>query len=437
MRRISRLALAAVLAATGVVASAANPQLYLHLSTDHPEASYAVGEPVTWSIKLTGAKPGEPPIAPAYTVSSGKTELTNGTLNFVDGTASVTGKLDHPGVIELKVKQSTPWRSDFRCGAAVAPSAIKSTVPEPTDFDAFWKKKLEELASVPANPVLEEVADSGVPGVQLWKITLDGFRGSKIHGYLARPQSTGPLPAQLQVQYWGLYPLKKSEVVGIAAKGWLALDIMAHDLPCDGDEAFYQEAGKAGKYDVNSGAADPEKSYFLRMFLSCSRAVDYLAGRADWNKSALLVQGGSQGGFQGLAVAALNPKVTALTVFVPAGCDLAGSLEGRPNGWPGWIGSRTTGAEREARIRTAGYYDAANFAKRIRCPVLVGTGLIDGTSSPLNQFAMYNNIPAPKRVVLMPEDEHTSPHTAYKAAQAAWWKAAAAGEPLPMKEISK
>jgi cephalosporin-C deacetylase-like acetyl esterase len=168
------------------------------------------------------------------------------------------------------------------------------------------------------------------------------------------------------------------------------------------------------------------------MFLACSRAVDYLAGRSDWNKATLLVQGGSQGGFQGLATAALNPKVTALTVFVPGGCDLTGFLEGRPSGWPGWVGSRATGAEREARIATAGYYDANNFAKRIKCPVLVGTGLIDSVTSPLTQFTMFNNLTAPKRLVLMPEDEHIAPHTAYKAVQGAWWKAAAAGEPLPM-----
>ena len=439
MRRSAWLALAAVLAATGLVASAANPnpQLYLHLSTDRADASYAVGEPVTWTIKVTGVKTNEPPIAPPFSVVSGKTELTNGTLNFVDGTAKVTGKLDHPGVLEIKVKQSTPWRTGFSCGAAVGWPEIKSTVPEPADFDAFWKQKLAELAAVPVNPVLEEVADSGAPDVQLWKISMDNIRGAKIHGYLARPKGTNPLPAQLQVQYWGLYPLKKSEVVGIAKKGWLAMDIMAHDVPCDGDDAFYKEAGGTGKYNVTDGADDPDKSYFLRMFLSCSRAVDYLAGRADWNKAALLVQGGSQGGFQGLAVAALNPKVTALTVFVPGGCDLTGFLEGRPNGWPGWVGSRTTGAEREARIKTAGYYDAKNFAGRIKCPVLVGTGLLDTTASPITQFTMFNNLAAPKRLVLMPEDEHTSPHTAYKAVQSDWCKAAAAGGPLPMKENNK
>ena len=408
-----------------------NPKLYLHVSPDRADASYAVNEPVTWNIKISGLNANEPTPSPAYTVTLGKTEIAKGTVTFVDGVAKVTCQSGQPGVLRLMVNQPTPWKSGFWCCAVVGLPEIKSTVAEPADFDAFWKQKLEELAAVPMNPVLEEVADSGSPDVQLWKITMDGIRGSKIHGFLARPKGTGPLPVQLQVQYWGVYPLKKSEVVGIAKKGWIALNIMAHDLPCDRDDAFYKNPG-INTY-VNSGAEDPDKSYFLRMFLSCSRAVDYLAGRSDWNKGALLVQGGSQGGFQGLATAALNPKVTALTVFVPGGCDLTGFLEGRPSGWPGWVNSQSKGADREAKIKTAGYYDSKNFAKRIRCPVLVGTGLCDTISSPITQFTMYNNITAPKRLVIMPADEHTDGHGAYKTVQGAWCKAAAAGEPLPMK----
>lgn len=442
MKKIARLLLMLPLFAVGSLALSAetgtavakpklNPKLYLSVSPDHADGSYAVDETVTWNVRIAGLNANEPVPSPAYTVTSGKTELAKGTVTFVDGQAKVVCKSDKPGVLRLMVNQPTPWKSGFWCGAVVGLPEIKSTVAEPVDFDAFWKKKLEELAAVPMNPVLEEVADSGSPDVQLWKITLDGIRGSKIHGYLARPKGTNPLPAQLQVQYWGVYPLKKSEVVGIAKNGWLALNIMAHDLPCDREEAFYKNPG-INTY-VNSGAEDPDKSYFLRMFLSCSRAVDYLAGRNDWNKNALLVQGGSQGGFQGLATAGLNAKVTALTVFVPGGCDLTGFLEGRPSGWPGWVNSQAKGADREAKIKTAGYYDAKNFAKRIRCPVLVGTGLCDTVSSPITQFTMFNNLTASKRLVIMPADEHTDGHAAYKTVQAAWSKAAAAGEPVPLK----
>ncbi len=69
--------------------------------------------------------------------------------------------------------------------------------------------------------------------------------------------------------------------------------------------------------------------------------------------------------------AALSDGKTEITngmlSFVPGGCDLTGSLEGRPNGWPGWVGSFAKGEEREAKIKTAGYFDVKNFARRIKC----------------------------------------------------------------------
>lgn len=403
----------------------------LQISPDRPDGDYAEGESVAWTITITGLKAGEPPPTPGYVVAMEKTEIAKGNLEFVNGEAKVTCTPKQPGVAQLLVNYSAPYRPNFRCGAAVGWQKIRSTVAEPTDFDDFWKTKLGELAAVPMNPVLEEVADSGSPDVQLWKITLDGFRGTRIYGYIARPKGTDPLPAQLQVQYWGVYPLEKREVVKIAKQGWLAMNIMAHNLPCDRDAAFYKNP-EINTY-VNTGAEDREKSYFLRMFLSCSRAVDYLTGRKDWNQSALLVQGGSQGGYQGIATAALNPKVTALTVIVPGGGNLTGFLDKQPSGWPDWVYSKATGAQREAMIKTAGYYDTNHFAKRIKCPVLVGTGLIDVISKPETQFTMFNNIAAPKRMVILPADEHTSGHGKYKAVQAAWCAAAAAGDPLPMK----
>ena len=412
----------------GEAAGAGNAHA-LAITTDRPDHAYAVGEPVTWLVTLSGGQPGDPPPAPTYTVTAGTSAVASGTLRFVGGKASVSSRLDHPGILQLTVDLATPHRGEVRCGAAVAWSAITSTVPEAPDFDAFWKRKLTEVAAVPLSPALTEV-DSGSPAVQLWTITLDGYRGSHIHGYLARPRGDAPLPAQLQVQYWGVYALRKSEVVGIAAKGWLALDIMAHDLPGDQDDAFYKAADASGRFSVNKGADDPETCYFLRMFLACSRAVDYLAGRRDWNAKTLLVQGGSQGGFQALAAAGLNSKVTAVTVFVPGGCDLAGSLQGRPDGWPQWL-AYAQGAAREARIKTVAYYDAKNFAKRIHCPVLVGIGLLDTIASPLGQCAMFNNLTAPKQLVIEPTEGHIGDHAAYKAVQQAWWKTAAAGGKLP------
>jgi len=60
------------------------------------------------------------------------------------------------------------------------------------------------------------------------------------------------LPAILQVQYAGVYPLQKTWVTEKAGKGWLAMNIMAHDLPIDESPAFYeaQSAGPLKNYTM-------------------------------------------------------------------------------------------------------------------------------------------------------------------------------------------
>lgn len=413
--RSSLLAALLFIASCAITAAAG-----ITITPDRSDGCYAVGEPVTWAIKGGAADAALP-----YTVQAeGQAEVAKGKLSFVDGVAAVTARLDRPGTLLLTVRVDS--KKIVRGGAAVAWTQIKPSAPEPTDFGAFWSEKLKELAAIPANPVLEEV-ESGSPQVQLWKITMDNIRGSKIRGYLARPRGDAPAPAMLQVQYAGVYPLQKEWVVGPARDGWLALNIIAHDLPVDRDKAFYDAQNKGPLKDyLHQGGEDREKSYFLRMYLSCYRAVDYLAGRGDWNKTTLLAQGSSQGGMQSVMIAGLHPAVTAITANVPAGADQTGSLAGRAVGYPYWVKS-------EAGIKTAAYFDTVNFARRIHCPTLVGMGLIDTTCPSAGEFAMFNQINAPKRLVIMPDAAHQGPHGAYNAARKKWWDAALKGAPLPMK----
>ena len=117
------------------------------------------------------------------------------------------------------------------------------------------------------------------------------------------------------------------------------------------------------------------------MYLSCYRAAEYLTTRPDWDGKTLVVQGGSQGGMQALVTAALHPKVTAALASVPAGCDMRGPDAGRLPGWPMWYWN--VGDKDPAKVRRAReYFDVVNFAPRIKCPVLVGIGLIDEVCPP-------------------------------------------------------
>jgi cephalosporin-C deacetylase-like acetyl esterase len=152
------------------------------------------------------------------------------------------------------------------------------------------------------------------------------------------------------------------------------------------------------------------------MFLSCYRSVEYLTQRPDWNKKTLLVHGGSQGGYQTLVLAGLHPAVTAFAASVPAGCDHTGKLAKRAPGWPDWASRTWQKKDYHKMLETSRYFDAMNFAYRIKCPGIVGVGLIDTTCPPEGVLAACNRIQGPHKVILMPQAGHMGPHNAYYAA---------------------
>jgi cephalosporin-C deacetylase len=213
----------------------------------------------------------------------------------------------------------------------------------------------------------------------------------------------------------------------------LVLNISVHDQPIDESLEFYKALsnGPLKKY-TQLGCEDRESSYFLRMFLGCVRAVDYLASRPDWDGKTLLVAGQSQGGLQAMVAAALSPKVTGVLALVPAGCDTHSPRVGRSSSWPYWLSNRENDLEKVKA--TAVYFDGINFAARIHCPVLIAYGLADETSRPSGVAAAVNLIRAPKEVLILPLSDHkgkNGSHTAFRQRSAVWKKAAMGSHSLP------
>jgi cephalosporin-C deacetylase len=142
--------------------------------------------------------------------------------------------------------------------------------------------------------------------------------------------------------------------------------------------------------------------------------VEYLTKREDWNKKALVVHGGSQGGYQSIVTAGLHPAVTAFAANVPAGCDHTGKQAGRAPGWPNWA-ARLMGKDAARTLAASRYFDAMNFATRIQCPGLIGLGLIDPVCPPEGVLATVNQMKGPKKVIIMPRSDHGGDHKAYNA----------------------
>jgi len=170
---------------------------------------------------------------------------------------------------------------------------------------------------VPPNPQVA-AGESGKSGVDYWKVTLDNIRGTHVNGQIARPTKGKKFPGLLILQWAGVYPLQKGWVTDRAAEGWLALNVLPHDLPIDNPEQFYKDQynGPLKNYWM-IGNEDKDTSYYLRMYLSCVRALEYLKSRPDWDGKKLVVMGTSQGGQQTLVLAGLQPDA-GITAALPS-----------------------------------------------------------------------------------------------------------------------
>jgi cephalosporin-C deacetylase-like acetyl esterase/lysophospholipase L1-like esterase len=385
-----------ILCAFCLAAPRAVAQQPLTFTPYHANGIYDVNQKVGWTTMLPKDTPAPSGV---YTYAVRKNNfgdpIKTGTLDLAGGSATIEVTPDEPGMLFV---QLTPPAGSGRgrgmtLGAAVAPTKLQPSDPRPSDFDDFWDAKLRELAKVPVNAVLTP-GESGKAGVEFATFKLDSL-GSNVQGYFAKPARDGKFPAIVLFQWAGVYALPKNAAVDRAAQGWLTLNVDAHDKPpaaATGPPQNYQSVGNT----------DREKAYFLQMYLRDCRAIDYLAGRPEWDGKTLVIMGTSMGGQQSLCAAGLHPKVTHVLVNEPSGCDMTGPLHGRASGYPNWpSGNR-------AVMQTAPYFDAVHFAPRIKATSLVGVGFVDTTAPPVGIWTAFNQIKGPKEAAPMFDSPHNN-----------------------------
>jgi cephalosporin-C deacetylase len=355
----------------------------------HPNGIYQIGERAGWTVTLPQGT-----AAPAdkytYVIKKNNAEvIKTGTLDLSSGSATIEATLDEPAMLYVEVDT----KPAIHLGAAIAPWKLQPSVPCPADFDAFWDAKLKALSEIPINPVLTPDKTSQ-EGVELYTVKLDSL-GSHVQGYLAKPSKQGKFPALVIFQYAGVYALQTETVTDRAAEGWLAFDVDSHDIPPG------QATGVSKEY-YTIGDTSRETSYFLKMYLRDSRAIDYISSRPDWDGKTIVIMGTSMGGQQSLVTAGLNPKVTAVIVNEPSGADSNGDLHGRKAGYPNWP------SDNPKVMETALYFDTVNFAHRIKAPVLAAMGFIDTIAPPAGIWTAIDQIPGPKEAVPMIESDHNN-----------------------------
>jgi cephalosporin-C deacetylase-like acetyl esterase len=402
---------------------------------------YRVGETVGWTISL-GAGQRAMPGAFDYTITeNGQRPIKSGMLDLSRGPAKVETSLGEPGMVRVEIRPPAGTK-DFgnehtggpglvALAAAVDPTRIRPDAPRPADFDAFWTSKLDLLAKVPMNVVVTP-KESGVEGVDYATFRLDNVGGAHVYGQMASPKRDGKFPALIIFQWASPpYPLQKSWVTDRAKEGWFAVNVEPHDVPSDMPQAFYDALPQMLKEYQRINNSDRDNNYFLQMYLGDYRAVEFIAMRPEWDGRAIVATGISMGGQQSLVTAALNPKISAVVVHVPAGADAAAALHGRDAGYPFWDSTNPRVME------TAPYFDVVNFASRVRVPSMVAMGFLDRVAPSIGIWTAFNQLAGPKEAVPLVDAAHNHQATAeqqmpWTTRSAAWLSALLHGEPAPV-----
>ncbi|HPA17549.1 MAG TPA: acetylxylan esterase [Verrucomicrobiae bacterium] len=391
--------------------------IQLSVVTDHPGAVYAVGEDAKFLVTL--GRDGQPitDAEVSYTLGQeGMPEPQQGKVRISRGAGAFGGTLKEPGFLQCKVFYRTaPGATNAvvaMAGAGFDPLKIKPSMPVPEDFDAFWARQKQRLATVPMRPELTPIK-SPVEGVECFDAQIPCVPPRPVSGYFARPSGAKKKghPAMLFVHGAGV---RGSILVGPAGAakqfGALAMDINAHGIPNGKPKEFYDalNAGELKDYR-GQGREDRERCYFLGMFLRLVRAMEFLKAQPEWDGKVLIVRGGSQGGGQSIAAAGLDPQVSFISAGVPAICDHSGRVAGRVAGWPKLV-PEIDGKPDPKVLEVARYFDCMNFATRAKAEGIFDVGFIDVTCPPSSVYAMYNNWPGKKEILIEPLMGHsTSP----------------------------
>lgn len=277
---------------------------------------------------------------------------------------------------------------EFYGGAGVLLDQIQGA-PEPADFDAFWNKQKARLAKVPMKANLTEV-NINSKDVICFDVKVDCI-GAPVSGYLCKPKNGEPKSLPAVVSFHG-YGYSGSNKPISAGKNAIAFDVNAHGFLNGQPQSYYDNLAQTTLrgYGFNKEEnKDPEKAYFNGMMLRLIRALEYVKSLPEWDGKNLTVIGGSQGGFQCISAAGLDPDVSVCRANVAWCLDLSGPVKMKR--LPGW---------RPEWTEALGYYDPCNHAKRFRGTMWLSAGLGDYVCPPSGQIVLYNNLNCKKELIL-------------------------------------
>ena len=308
--------------------------------------------------------------------------------------------LAHPGF--LRCTATAPGFDPVYCGVGVDPELLKPMIPEPEDFDLFWKRAFAKSRALPLDLKQKKVGE--LDGFDLYLLSCANVQEQRAYAYLALPENAGK-KAPLVVNFCGgdgytCQEIFQDYVKTVQAKLGVPAAVLQFQLPpyepcvlrSEHEELHQNFLRSIGlRRYVYVGLDDPEKYYAYSGIIGCVRLLEAVAAFPEIDRSRMGFHGSSHGGAFGFYLGCFFPEFKALFCGVPDYGDVGGFKGGR---------CKPVCSSPEAREKWEAllYFDSAFCARRIDSEVLVSAGFVDRSCSPTSVYVIYNELRCPKMI---------------------------------------
>ena len=280
-----------------------------------------------------------------------------------------------------------------------------SQVTCPDDFDEFWTSTLEQLAQISLGPEITANRLRSNDEADVFNVTYLSLGGLEISAWYCFPaQGNGPFPAIVN------FPGYKSEPP--VRRDWAKKGVAVLTVAVRGKLMSSAEFNPGYPGLLTAGLESKETYAYRGVIADCVQGVDFLRSRPEIDPERIYACGSSQGGGLTLITSALRPEIKAGVAGYPFLCCFADAMamfRSYPYDELACY-ARAYPQEEERMLDTLRYFDAVNFAPRVKCPMVVGIALDDEVCPPETSYAAYQALSGDKELWLFPNSGHGNAH---------------------------
>lgn len=299
----------------------------------------------------------------------------------------------------------------------IRPKEIQSAYSRPADFDAFWQKAKGELAKVKPEFKVTPLPKMNTENRDVYEIQMRSLDNYLIKGYMTVPKTKNKNRKFSVLLGLPGYQVDLSPIVGLDE------DLVIITLNTRGQGTSRGEINTRRDEFLTYHIENKDKYVMRGVIMDCVRCIDFIYSQPNLRHDNILASGGSMGGYLAIALAGLDNRVNLASAQNPILCDirgLVGEVEWPVSSFKKYVATQP-GLTLEKVLNILDYYDGRNFAINVKCPFLMGIGLVDPFAPPNNEFATYNLVPGKKRIMIFKDLSHEiSPK--YKELEGRWMR---------------